>query len=108
MAIGLLAKPLMVGGKKEKDEHFGNRRKWGVPDLVKKFQDHLFREGSAQDSGHSWKKSWFRGRKKAKKKGIYVASDYNEVIQKEDIDLIIELTGHEEIFYDILAKKKRR
>jgi two-component system, NtrC family, sensor kinase len=43
----------------------------------------------------------------AKKRGIFVAKDYNELFSMDDIDLIIELAGSEEIFFDILEKKKK-
>jgi two-component system, NtrC family, sensor kinase len=43
----------------------------------------------------------------AKAKGLFVTTDYNEILKRDDIDLIIELTGKEEVFYDILSKKKK-
>ena len=42
---------------------------------------------------------------KAQKQGLYVTRDYNDFFQREDIDLIIELTGSMEIYNDILKKK---
>lgn len=44
---------------------------------------------------------------KAKEKGAFVTTDYNDLFDRNDIDLIIELTGNDEIFYDILQKKKK-
>jgi len=44
---------------------------------------------------------------KAKENGLYVSDDYNDLFDRDDIDLIIEMTGNEEVFYDILRKKKR-
>lgn len=44
---------------------------------------------------------------KAKEKGLFVTNDYNEFFDRDDIDLIIELTGNNEVFFDILAKKKK-
>ena len=43
---------------------------------------------------------------KAKEKGIFVTKDYNDILERDDIDLIIELAGSQEIFYDIVNKKK--
>lgn len=45
--------------------------------------------------------------KKAAARGVFVTKDYNDFFARDDIDLIIELTGNEDVFYDILAKKKR-
>jgi len=44
---------------------------------------------------------------RAREDGIFVTTDYNDLFDRDDLDLIIELTGNEEIFYDILDKKKR-
>ena len=43
----------------------------------------------------------------AKKMGLYVTNDYNDFFKRDDIDLIIELTGKMDIYNDILDKKKR-
>lgn len=43
----------------------------------------------------------------ARAEGIFVTTDYNDLFARDDIDLIIELTGRQEIFFDILAKKGR-
>lgn len=43
----------------------------------------------------------------ARREGLVVTKDYNDLLQRDDIDLIIEMTGKEEIFYDILRKKKK-
>ncbi len=45
------------------------------------------------------------GLKKAKKQGLLVFTDYNEYFSRDDIDLIIELTGSMDIYNDILSKK---
>ena len=42
---------------------------------------------------------------KAAEKGLYITSDYNDLFDKGDIELIIELTGRMEIYNDILKKK---
>ncbi len=44
---------------------------------------------------------------KAKAMGLIITHDYNEFFERDDIDLIIELTGDNEVFFDILAKKKK-
>ena len=44
---------------------------------------------------------------KAKANGVFVSDDYNDLFDRDDIDLIVEMTGNEEVFYDILRKKKR-
>ena len=43
----------------------------------------------------------------AREDGIFVTRDYNDLFDMDDLDLIIELTGNEEIFYDIIDKKRR-
>ena len=44
---------------------------------------------------------------KAKEKGLFITNDYNEFFDRDDIDLIIELTGDNKVFLDILSKKKK-
>lgn len=44
---------------------------------------------------------------KAKEKGLFITNDYNGFFDRDDIDLIIELTGDNEVFFDILSKKKK-
>jgi PAS domain S-box-containing protein len=44
---------------------------------------------------------------KAKEKGLIVTNDYNDFFDRDDIDLIIELTGNQKTFFDILFKKKK-
>jgi len=43
---------------------------------------------------------------KAKNNGLFVTHDYNDFFNRDDIDLIIELTGNMDIYNDILSKKK--
>ena len=43
----------------------------------------------------------------AKKSGLLVTRDYNDFFKRDDIDLIIELTGNMDIYNDILNKKKK-
>jgi len=44
---------------------------------------------------------------KAKDSGLFVTHDYNDFFKRDDIDLIIELTGNMDIYNDILSKKKK-
>ncbi len=44
---------------------------------------------------------------KAKEQGLFITNDYNQFFNRDDIDLIIELTGNNEVFFDILSKKKK-
>ncbi len=43
----------------------------------------------------------------ARQDGIFITKDYNDLFNRDNIDLIIELTGRQEVFYDILRKKKK-
>jgi PAS domain S-box-containing protein len=43
----------------------------------------------------------------AKNNGLFVTHDYNDFFKRDDIDLIIELTGNMDIYNDILSKKKK-
>ncbi len=43
----------------------------------------------------------------AKKNGLFVTHDYHDFFSREDIDLIIELTGNMDIYNDILNKKRK-
>jgi len=47
------------------------------------------------------------GLARAKRKGLFVTRDYNDFFNRDDIDLIIELTGNMDIYNDILGKKKK-
>jgi PAS domain S-box-containing protein len=44
---------------------------------------------------------------KAKDNGLFITHDYNDFFKRDDIDLIIELTGNMDIYNDILSKKKK-
>ena len=41
----------------------------------------------------------------AKEKGLFTTNKYEDLFTRDDIDLIIELTGNTDIIYDILEKK---
>jgi two-component system, NtrC family, sensor kinase len=43
----------------------------------------------------------------AMEKGLFITSSYDDLFDREDIDLIVELTGSMDIYNDILAKKKK-
>jgi PAS domain S-box-containing protein len=47
------------------------------------------------------------GLMQAKRQGLFVTHDYNDFFKRDDIDLIIELTGSMDIYNDVLDKKKR-
>ncbi|MBC2716200.1 MAG: PAS domain-containing protein [Desulfobacteraceae bacterium] len=44
---------------------------------------------------------------KARNQGLFVTQDYNDFFDRNDVDLIIELTGDLDIYNDILRKKKK-
>jgi PAS domain S-box-containing protein len=41
----------------------------------------------------------------AKEKGLFTTTDYDDLFSRDDIELIIELTGNPDIIYDIVQKK---
>jgi nitrogen-specific signal transduction histidine kinase len=43
---------------------------------------------------------------KAKEQKLFVTKDYNDFFERDDIDLMIELTGHQNVYNDVLHKKK--
>ncbi len=43
---------------------------------------------------------------RAKEKGLFVTKDYSDFFDRNDIDLIVELTGNHRIYNDILRRKK--
>ncbi len=42
----------------------------------------------------------------ARKRNILVVTDYNQVLERDDLDLIVELTGSMDVYNDIIARKK--
>ena len=42
----------------------------------------------------------------AREKGIATTTEYGDLLQREDVDLIIELTAREEVFNDLLKRKR--
>lgn len=47
------------------------------------------------------------GMVKAKEMGIHTTNDYNEFFDNDEIDLLIELTGKQDVFLDVINKKKK-
>jgi len=47
------------------------------------------------------------GFEKAKTQGLFVTEDYNDFFDRDDIELIVELTEDLDIYNDILSKKKK-
>jgi PAS domain S-box-containing protein len=47
------------------------------------------------------------GMAEARKRGLCVTNDYNDFFNRDDIDLIIELTGNIDVYNDILTKKNK-
>jgi len=47
------------------------------------------------------------GMVRARQSNLFVTNDYNDFFVREDIDLIVELTGDLNIYNDILTKKKK-
>ena len=43
----------------------------------------------------------------ARQRGLFTTNDYNDFFKRDDIDLIVELTGNLDIYNDILQKKAR-
>jgi len=44
---------------------------------------------------------------KARQEGLFVTRDYNDFFKRNDIDLIVELTGKHNLYNEILLKKKK-
>jgi len=83
----------------------GGVRAWIMMDFIER---HSFREISPRIVAVAAEKErddapWLI---KAKEQGIFVTRDYNEIFALDDIDLIIELTGKEDVYNDILNKKQ--
>jgi PAS domain S-box-containing protein len=69
-------------------------------------EKHSFREISPRVVAVADPKDDAPGLVKARGKGLFVTHDYNDLFDREDIDLIIELTGKQDVYDDILLKKK--
>ncbi len=74
--------------------------------LMDSIEKHSFREISPRVVAVADLKDDAPGLVKARGKGLFVTNDYNDLFSREDIDLIIELTGKHDVYDDILLKKK--
>ena len=75
--------------------------------LIEAIERHEFHEIHPQVVAVADLKDDAPGIVKAKKSGLFVTRDYNDIFIRDDLDLIIELTGNRDIFNDILRKKKK-
>ncbi len=75
--------------------------------LLELIEKHVFAELKSNIVAVADIKNDAPGLLKAKEKGLFITNDYNEFFDMHDIDLIIELTGDNEVFFDILSKKKK-
>jgi len=73
--------------------------------LLNLIDQHEFEEIHPKIVGVADLKSDAPGLLIAKEKGLFTTNNYEDLFDRDDIDLIIELTGDTEIIYDILAKK---
>ena len=82
----------------------GGTRCRNLLDLIER---HDFPEISPKVVAVADKKDYAPGLVKARKNGLFVTNDYNDLFDRDDIDLIIELTGNQDIYNDICHKKKK-
>jgi two-component system, NtrC family, sensor kinase len=75
--------------------------------LIKLIENHLFHEIDPAIVAVADINPEAPGIIEAKKSEIDVTSDYNDILTRDDIDLIVELTGHLYIYNDIIRKKKK-
>ena len=75
--------------------------------LLEFIEKHSFREISVQIIAVADEREDAPGAVLAREKGLFVTSDYNDFFDRDDIALIIELTGNQETYFDILAKKDK-
>jgi len=80
----------------------GNRCK-ALMDLIER---HTFRKISPKIIAVADLRNDAPGLIVAKEKGLIITDDYNDFFERDDIDLIMELTGNRDVFNDILRKKK--
>ncbi|MGD8776566.1 MAG: ATP-binding protein [Syntrophobacterales bacterium] len=74
--------------------------------LLDSIEKHTFREINPRVVAVADPEDDAPGLVKAKKTGLFVTRDYNDFFDRDDIDLIIELTGKHDVYDDILLKKK--
>jgi signal transduction histidine kinase len=75
--------------------------------LLEFIEKHSFREISVEVIAVAEEREDAPGLVLAKEKGLFVTSDYNDFFDRDDINLIVELTGNQETYFDILAKKDK-
>ncbi len=75
--------------------------------LIEVIERHTFQEITPRVVAVADLKDDTPGIIKAKEMGLFVTRDYNDFFKRDDIDLIIELTGNMDIYNDILSKKKK-
>jgi len=73
--------------------------------LLNLIDQHEFKEIHPKIVGVADLKADAPGMLMAKEKGLFTTKNYEDLFDRVDIDLIIELTGDTDIIYDILAKK---
>ena len=75
--------------------------------LMDLIERHTFREMSPKVVAVADKKDNAPGLVRARENGLFVTKDYNDFFDRDDIDLIMELTGNQDIYNDIVHKKKK-
>ena len=83
----------------------GGTRCCNLLDLI---EEHSFREIFPQIVAVADKKDNAPGLVRARENGLFVTKDYNDFFDRDDIDLIMELTGNQDIYNDIVHKKKKK
>lgn len=76
--------------------------------LMDLIERHTFREMSPKVVAVADKKDNAPGLVRARENGLFVTKDYNDFFDRDDIDLIMELTGNQDIYNDIVHKKKKK
>jgi len=82
----------------------GGTRCRNLLDLIER---HSFPEISPKVVAVADKKDNAPGLVRARENGLFVTKDYNDFFDRDDIDLIMELTGNQDIYNDIVHKKKK-
>jgi signal transduction histidine kinase len=75
--------------------------------LMEVIEQHAFQDIHPKIVGVADTREDAPGMVKAKQNGLFVSLDYNDFFDRDDIDLIMELTGDPAIYDDILSKKKK-
>jgi signal transduction histidine kinase len=83
----------------------GGGNKCGI--LLELIRSHKFRNMNPKILAVADKDDSAPGMVKAKEMGIYTTNDYNELFDNDEIDLIVELTGKQDVFLDVINKKKK-